>query len=117
MPSLEQADQKVVFGLDIGTRSVVGTVGYMKDGQFNVIAQAIEKHQTRAMLDGQIHDIGKVGMTIRMVKEKLEQQILRQEYVQSIKKNLVAQLDSVNIVNEDGSVTNLGEQHRQKLNS
>lgn len=74
MPSLEQVDQKVVFGLDIGTRSVVGTVGYMKDGQFIVIAQAVEKHQTRAMLDGQIHDIGKVGMTIRLVKEQLEQQ-------------------------------------------
>ena len=74
MASLEQADQKVVFGLDIGTRSVVGTVGYMKDDQFNVIAQAVEKHQTRAMLDGQIHDIGKVGMTIRMAKENLEQQ-------------------------------------------
>ena len=74
MASLEQTDQKVVFGLDIGTRSVVGTVGYMNDGQFNVIAQAVEKHQTRAMLDGQIHDIGKVGATIRIVKEKLEQQ-------------------------------------------
>ena len=74
MPSLEQAQQKVVFGLDIGTRSVVGTVGYMNDGQFNVIAQSIEKHQTRAMLDGQIHDIGKVASTIRLVKENLEQQ-------------------------------------------
>lgn len=74
MASLEQADQKVVFGLDIGTRSVVGTVGYMNDGQFNVIAQCVEKHETRAMLDGQIHDIGKVGSTIKVVKEKLEQQ-------------------------------------------
>lgn len=74
MASLEQKDQKVVFGLDIGTRSVVGTVGYMNEGKFNVIAQAVEKHQTRAMLDGQIHDIGKVGMTIKMVKESLEQQ-------------------------------------------
>ena len=74
MASLEQAQQKVVFGLDIGTRSVVGTVGYMNDGQFNVIAQSIEKHQTRAMLDGQIHDIGKVAATIRLVKENLEQQ-------------------------------------------
>ena len=74
MASLEQAQQKVVFGLDIGTRSVVGTVGYMNDGQFNVIAQSIEKHQTRAMLDGQIHDIGKVAATIRVVKESLEQQ-------------------------------------------
>ncbi|SFU47286.1 cell division protein FtsA [Butyrivibrio sp. INlla21] len=74
MASLEQSDQKVVFGLDIGTRSVVGTVGYMNEGQFNVIAQSIEKHQTRAMLDGQIHDIGKVGATIKVVKENLEQQ-------------------------------------------
>jgi cell division protein FtsA len=74
MASLEQADQKIVFGLDIGTRSVVGTLGYMKDNQFIVIGQAVEKHQTRAMLDGQIHDIGKVGATIRVVKEKLEQQ-------------------------------------------
>ncbi len=74
MASLEQAQQKVVYGLDIGTRSVVGTVGYMSEGQFNVIAQAVEKHETRAMLDGQIHDIGKVGATIRKVTAKLEQQ-------------------------------------------
>ncbi len=74
MASLEQRDQKVVYGLDIGTRSVVGTVGYMNDGQFNVIAQAVEKHETRAMLDGQIHDIGKVGTTIRKVTDRLEQQ-------------------------------------------
>ena len=74
MASLEQQDQKVVYGLDIGTRSVVGTVGYMNDDKFNVIAQAIEKHETRAMLDGQIHDIGKVGATIRKVTDRLEQQ-------------------------------------------
>ncbi len=74
MASLEQADQKIVFGLDIGTRSVVGTVGFMSDNRFNVIAQTVEKHQTRAMLDGQIHDIGKVAMTVRIVKERLEQQ-------------------------------------------
>ncbi len=74
MASLEQKDQKVVYGLDIGTRSVVGTVGYMNEGQFNVIAQAVETHETRAMLDGQIHDIGKVGATIRKVTDKLEQQ-------------------------------------------
>ncbi len=68
----EQSERNVVFGLDIGTRSVVGTVGYMQDGIFNVMAQTVEKHETRAMLDGQIHDIGKVGATIRKVKETLE---------------------------------------------
>ncbi|MCR5100529.1 MAG: rod shape-determining protein [Butyrivibrio sp.] len=72
MPSLEQSQQNVVFGLDIGTRSVVGTVGYLKDGVFNVIAQNVQTHATRAMLDGQIHDIGKVGATIKVVKDNLE---------------------------------------------
>ena len=42
MASLEQADQKVVYGLDIGTRSVVGTVGYMNENQFNVIGLIYE---------------------------------------------------------------------------
>ncbi len=74
MTSLEQSKEGVVFGLDIGTRTVVGTVGYEKAGKFHVIAQKVEAHQTRAMLDGQIHDIGKVSQTIRAVKESLEQE-------------------------------------------
>lgn len=49
--------------------------------------------------------------------EKEEQNKLRQEYIESVKKNLKAQLDSVDIVNEDGSVTNLGKQYGQKRNS
>ncbi|MCR5676619.1 MAG: pilus assembly protein PilM [Agathobacter sp.] len=64
-----------VFGLDIGTRNVVGTVGYKnEDDQFVVIAQYNKEHETRAMLDGQIHDIGRVGRTIKKVKEALEEQ-------------------------------------------
>ena len=55
-----------VFGLDIGTRNVVGTVGYRtEDEKFTVIAQYIKEHETRAMLDGQIHDIGRVARTVR----------------------------------------------------
>ena len=65
-----------VFGLDIGTRNVVGTVGYKtEDDEFVVVAQYIKEHETRAMLDGQIHDIARVGRTIKIVKEELEQQI------------------------------------------
>lgn len=66
---------QVVFGLDIGTRSVVGTVGYQSGEQFIVLAQTVREHQTRAMLDGQIHDIGQVGATITEVKEELEKQL------------------------------------------
>lgn len=68
-----------VFGLDIGTRNVVGTVGYRtEDEKFTVIAQYIKEHETRAMLDGQIHDIGRVARTVKAVKNELEQQIEEQ---------------------------------------
>lgn len=71
----QKDEHKFVFGLDIGTRNVVGTVGYKEDKEFIVIAQYSIEHETRAMLDGQIHDIGRVGRTISIVKEKLEDQI------------------------------------------
>ncbi len=65
-----------VFGLDIGTRNVIGTVGYKnEDDEFIVVAQYIKEHETRAMLDGQIHDIGRVARTLNVVKTELEQQI------------------------------------------
>ncbi|MCR5417105.1 MAG: rod shape-determining protein [Pseudobutyrivibrio sp.] len=63
----------IVFGLDIGTRNVIGTVGYLDGEEFHVIAQALREHDTRAMLDGQIHDIGRVGATCAEVKEALEE--------------------------------------------
>ena len=69
-----QREENVVFGLDIGTRSVVGTVGYMMEDRFYVVAQKARGHETRAMLDGQIHDIGKVASTIRVIKQELEQE-------------------------------------------
>ena len=65
----------LIFGLDIGTRSIVGTVGYLKAEKFHVAAQCVREHETRAMLDGQIHDIMKVGDTIRTVKEALEEEL------------------------------------------
>ncbi|MDD6291232.1 MAG: cell division FtsA domain-containing protein [Lachnospiraceae bacterium] len=65
-----------VFGLDIGTRNVVGTVGHLtEDGGFVVKAQYMKQHETRAMLDGQIHDIGRVGRTVAAVKTELESQM------------------------------------------
>ena len=68
---------QLVFGLDIGTRSVVGTVGYKSGNQFVVIAHRVKEHETRSMLDGQIHDIHKVGGTIADVKAQLEEVVGR----------------------------------------
>ena len=76
MDTRREDNRGLVFGLDIGTRNVVGTVGYRDENEtFNVIAQYCVEHGTRAMLDGQIHDIAKVGRTIQEVKEKLEEMI------------------------------------------
>ena len=80
MAKVKKISGKTVFGLDIGTRSIVGTVGYKKGDEFYCIAQRVKEHETRSMLDGQIHDIGQVGQTITEVKEELEKEkILRMD--------------------------------------
>lgn len=77
MNELRENQGQLVFGLDIGTRSIVGTVGYLNGNKFHVLAQRAREHETRAMLDGQIHDIGKVGETISVVKKQLEEDLSR----------------------------------------
>ena len=77
MEGVKEKQGQLIFGLDIGTRSIVGTVGYLNGGKFHVLAQRSKEHETRAMLDGQIHDIGKVGETISQVKEQLEEDLGR----------------------------------------
>ncbi len=75
MAAMRDGQGQLVFGLDIGTRSIVGTVGYINGIKFHVLAQCIREHDTRAMLDGQIHDIARVGQTITYVKEQLESEL------------------------------------------
>jgi len=77
MPSNIKYPEHLVFGLDIGTRSIVGTVGYKDGDVFKVVAQVSRFHETRAMLDGQIHDIIKVSETITDIKKELENKIER----------------------------------------
>lgn len=71
--NMDAVPEDLVFGLDIGTRSIVGTLGYKnEDGHFIVVAQSVVLHETRAMIDGQIHDVNKVSDSIRKVKDRLE---------------------------------------------
>lgn len=72
MSEVNKYPGQLVFGLDIGTRSIVGTVGYKIGEKFYVVAQRVKEHETRAMLDGQIHDITAVANTIQEVKCQLE---------------------------------------------
>lgn len=44
MDNAEQNANQFVFGLDIGTRNVVGTVGYREGKDFYVAAQYMKEH-------------------------------------------------------------------------
>ncbi len=46
--------------------------------------------------------------------EKKEQDLLRKEFVANVRGNLRAQLNNIDMVNEDGTVTNLGEKYGNK---
>ena len=46
--------------------------------------------------------------------EKKEQQLLRQEYIAAIRKNLRGQLNNISIQEADGSITDLGEKYGKK---
>ena len=65
-----------IFALDIGTRSVIGIVAEQEDnGQLKIIATHREEHQTRAMLDGQIHDVPQVSAIINKVRDALIEKV------------------------------------------
>ena len=49
-------------------------------------------------------------------EEKKEQAILRQEFIAAYRRNVKAQLDNIDIVNEDGTIENLGEKYGKKKN-
>ena len=44
-------------------------------------------------------------------EEKKEQALLRQEFIANVKGNLRAQLNNIDIVDENGNVENLGEKY------
>lgn len=64
--------EQLIFALDIGTRSIIGTVGVIAEKKFQVIAESYIEHEERAMVDGQIHDIQLVASGVKKVKNELE---------------------------------------------
>lgn len=75
MQSKNKQQTSFVYGLDIGTRSIVGTVGYKQKDRFVVVSQYVKEHESRAMLDGQIHDINAVSESIKEVTEVLQERV------------------------------------------
>ena len=64
--------EELIFALDIGTRSIIGTVGVIYEKKFQVLAESYIEHEERAMIDGQIHDIQLVASGVKKVKKELE---------------------------------------------
>jgi cell division protein FtsA len=62
-----------VFALDIGTRKIVGLVLEKNETGYRVIDVEILEHTTRAMMDGQIHDVEAVTATIIKIKNALQE--------------------------------------------
>ena len=75
-PNYKNDGREKIFALDIGTRSVIGIVAEKEpDGTLAVIATSREEHKTRAMLDGQIHDVPQVAAVIEIVRDALAEEV------------------------------------------
>ncbi|MCD8336497.1 MAG: DUF896 domain-containing protein [Lachnospiraceae bacterium] len=48
--------------------------------------------------------------------ERKEQAMLRQEYIEAVRRNLRGQLNNIDVVNPDGTIENLGEKYGKKGN-
>lgn len=106
-----------VFGLDIGTRSIVGTVG-CRDGadRFIVVAQEVIEHTTRAVIDGQIHDISTVAKTILEIKKRLEERVGQQlEDVSIAAAGRVLKTKQVHVEMDFASETQINDDHIRSL--
>ncbi|MGI6094361.1 MAG: DUF896 domain-containing protein [Lachnospiraceae bacterium] len=57
------------------------------------------------------HKSKSVGLT---EEEKVEQQHLRREFIESFKMNLKCQLDNIDVEQEDGTIINLGDKYGNK---
>lgn len=64
-----------IFALDIGTRSIVGLVADYRKDVLYIVDCEIREYASRAMFDGQIHDIDAVAAVIADIKKSLERRM------------------------------------------
>lgn len=57
------------------------------------------------------HKAKSVGLT---EEEKKERELLRKEYLSSVRMNLRSQLDNIDVKQDDGTIVNLGEKYGLK---
>ncbi|GAA0761455.1 cell division protein FtsA [Clostridium sartagoforme] len=67
--------KNIKFALDVGTRSIIGSVGLIENDKFKVICEKYLEHEERAMVDGQIHDINLVAKGVKKIVDDIEDEI------------------------------------------
>ena len=67
-------------------------------------------------------DIERINVLYRKSKaegltaaELEEQKVLRRQFIEDFKRNLRGQLDNIDVKEEDGSITNLGDKYGKKF--
>lgn len=71
---MEKRDD-LIFALDIGTRTVIGVVGFYEEDKLKVVDIDVVEHKNRAMIDGQVHDVEGVANAAKTVKNNLEKRL------------------------------------------
>lgn len=72
---MEAKKNELIFALDIGTKTVIGVVGYYKDEIFHILDSEMIEHKKRSMYDGQIHNIQEVADVVSKVKKNIEDRL------------------------------------------
>ena len=63
-----------------------------------------------------INELARKSKTVGLTEEeKDEQALMREEYIASVRRNLKAQLNNIDIQEKDGTITNLGEKYGDQL--
>lgn len=110
--------ETLCFGLDIGTRTVIGVVGYKDGNEFVLVDYACKEHEERAMLDGQIHDIQKVARAVYEVKSTLEKRLampLKEVAIAAAGRSLSTQIVEITHEFEEVQEVSLSDIHHLEL--
>lgn len=110
--------ETLCFGLDIGTRTVIGVVGYREGEEFVLVDYECRAHEERAMMDGQIHDIQKVAHIVYEVKSALEKRlgiVLKEVAVAAAGRTLSTQIAEVTHVFSELREVTLPDIHHLEL--
>lgn len=107
----------VIFALDIGTRSVVGTILQEIDGKHEVLDLISIEHDQRAMIDGQIHNISDVAQVIKNIKTELEEKHgpLKEVSVAAAGRALITRESTLTIDLEQNTISSIEDLHRFEL--